>query len=85
MTLWPAAAYKDAKEKHENEESEEDEDGGEKKNPTAEASMFYVAYSKQHVEADKRPVTFLFNGGPGSSTVWLHMGRLRTSACDHCG
>ena len=69
-----AAAYKDAKEKHENEESEESEDNGEKKNPTAEASMFYVAYTKQHVEPDKRPVTFLFNGGPGSSTVWLHMG-----------
>jgi Carboxypeptidase C (cathepsin A) len=36
--------------------------------------MFYVAYNKKNVEADKRPVTFLFNGGPGSSTVWLHMG-----------
>ena len=36
--------------------------------------MFYVAYNKQNVEAEKRPVTFLFNGGPGSSTVWLHMG-----------
>ena len=36
--------------------------------------MFYVAYNKQNAEPDKRPVTFLFNGGPGSSTVWLHMG-----------
>ena len=54
----------------ENKESESDHE----KNPTAEASMFYVAYSKQKVEADKRPITFLFNGGPGSSTVWLHMG-----------
>ena len=44
------------------------------KNPTAEASMFYVAYMKSGVDAKKRPVTFLFNGGPGSSTVWLHMG-----------
>jgi carboxypeptidase C (cathepsin A) len=70
-----ADAFKDDKEKHASEESEESEKSGEKhKNPTAEASMFYVAYSKQHVEADKRPVTFLFNGGPGSSTVWLHMG-----------
>jgi carboxypeptidase C (cathepsin A) len=36
--------------------------------------MFYVAYFKHGAEAAKRPVTFLFNGGPGSSTVWLHMG-----------
>ena len=54
----------------ENKESENDHEN----NPTAEASMFYVAYSKQKAEADKRPITFLFNGGPGSSTVWLHMG-----------
>jgi carboxypeptidase C (cathepsin A) len=44
------------------------------KNPTAEASMFYVAYLKRGAEASARPVTFLFNGGPGSATVWLHMG-----------
>ena len=43
-------------------------------NPTAEASMFYVAYFKKGGAAEARPVTFLFNGGPGSSTVWLHMG-----------
>lgn len=42
-------------------------------NPTAEASMFYVAYFKKDAAAS-RPVTFLYNGGPGSSTVWLHMG-----------
>jgi len=40
----------------------------------AEASMFYVAYFKSGVPSAKRPVTFLFNGGPGSSTVWLHIG-----------
>jgi carboxypeptidase C (cathepsin A) len=44
------------------------------KNPTAEASMFYVAYLKRDVDATARPLTFLFNGGPGSATVWLHMG-----------
>jgi carboxypeptidase C (cathepsin A) len=44
------------------------------KNPTAEASMFYVAYFKKGAEPEARPVTFLFNGGPGSSTIWLHMG-----------
>jgi carboxypeptidase C (cathepsin A) len=38
------------------------------------ASMFYVAYFKQGVDARTRPVTFLYNGGPGSSTIWLHMG-----------
>jgi carboxypeptidase C (cathepsin A) len=48
------------------------EEGGEPKNPTAEASMFYVAYFKAGGAA--RPVTFIYNGGPGSSTVWLHMG-----------
>jgi carboxypeptidase C (cathepsin A) len=39
-----------------------------------EASMSYVAYFKGDKEDPRRPVTFLFNGGPGSSTVWLHMG-----------
>ncbi|MGA7537262.1 MAG: hypothetical protein WBW93_00685 [Steroidobacteraceae bacterium] len=38
------------------------------------ASMFYVAYFKRGVDPRTRPVTFLYNGGPGSSTVWLHMG-----------
>jgi carboxypeptidase C (cathepsin A) len=40
----------------------------------AEASMFYVAYSRSGTQDANRPITFLFNGGPGSSTVWLHMG-----------
>jgi carboxypeptidase C (cathepsin A) len=39
-----------------------------------EASMSYVAYFKGDKEDAHRPITFLFNGGPGSSTVWLHMG-----------
>jgi carboxypeptidase C (cathepsin A) len=38
------------------------------------ASMFYVAYFKQGVDPRTRPVTFLYNGGPGSSSIWLHMG-----------
>jgi carboxypeptidase C (cathepsin A) len=41
-------------------------------NPTAEASMFYVAYFR--TGAGPRPLTFFYNGGPGSSTMWLHMG-----------
>ena len=43
-------------------------------NPAAEASMFYVAYFAKGAPAEGRPVTFLFNGGPGSASVWLHMG-----------
>jgi carboxypeptidase C (cathepsin A) len=39
----------------------------------ATARMFYVAYFKKNPET-VRPVTFLYNGGPGSSTMWLHMG-----------
>src|SRR3984957_12295489 len=40
----------------------------------AEASMFYVAYFKSGAPSPQRPITFLFNGGRGSPTVWLHMG-----------
>ncbi len=50
------------------------DDGGEDHGPTAVASMFYVAYFAKGAPAAGRPVTFLFNGGPGSSSVWLHMG-----------
>ena len=39
-----------------------------------EASMSYVAYFRGDKEDTHRPITFLYNGGPGSSTVWLHMG-----------
>ncbi len=41
-----------------------------------EAEMFYVAYTLDGQEAAKRPLTFAFNGGPGSSSIWLHMGAL---------
>lgn len=44
------------------------------KNAPAEASMFFVYYAKRGADPKERPVTFLYNGGPGSSTVWLHMG-----------
>jgi carboxypeptidase C (cathepsin A) len=40
------------------------------------ARMFYVAYFKKDANAEDRPITFFYNGGPGSSTVWLHMGSL---------
>jgi len=39
-----------------------------------EVSMSYVAYFQGEHDNPQRPITFLFNGGPGSSTVWLHMG-----------
>jgi carboxypeptidase C (cathepsin A) len=41
-----------------------------------EAEMFFVAYTLDGQEAGKRPLTFAFNGGPGSASVWLHMGAL---------
>jgi len=41
------------------------------------ASIFYIAYTRDDVtDKTKRPVTFAFNGGPGSSSVWLHIGAL---------
>jgi carboxypeptidase C (cathepsin A) len=41
------------------------------------AQIFFIAYTKDGVrDKSKRPVTFSFNGGPGSSSVWLHMGVL---------
>jgi carboxypeptidase C (cathepsin A) len=42
--------------------------------PPAEASLFYTAYFAKGAGTAPRPITFLFNGGPGSSTIWLHMG-----------
>jgi carboxypeptidase C (cathepsin A) len=43
-------------------------------NGAAEASFFYVAYTLDGANAATRPVTFFYNGGPGSATVWLHLG-----------
>ena len=40
-----------------------------------EAEMFFVAYTLDGEEG-KRPLTFAFNGGPGSASIWLHMGAL---------
>lgn len=41
-----------------------------------DAEMFYVAYTVDGGDPAKRPVTFAFNGGPGSASIWLHMGAL---------
>jgi carboxypeptidase C (cathepsin A) len=41
-----------------------------------EAEMFFVAYTLDGQDVTKRPLTFAFNGGPGSASVWLHMGAI---------
>ncbi|NRF70916.1 peptidase S10 [Aquincola sp. S2] len=41
---------------------------------TAQASFFYVAYTLDGAALPTRPVTFFFNGGPGSASMWLHLG-----------
>ncbi len=52
---------------------EEDQEKGEK----PKASVFYIAYTLDGVsDPALRPLTFSFNGGPGSSSVWLHLGIL---------
>ncbi len=38
------------------------------------ASIWSVAYTAEGIDQTTRPVTFIFNGGPGSASVWLHMG-----------
>jgi carboxypeptidase C (cathepsin A) len=38
------------------------------------ARMFFVAYTKDGEDAKTRPISFLYNGGPGAATIWLHMG-----------
>ena len=46
-------------------------------NGDARARMFLVAYTRNDVsDLSERPITYTFNGGPGSSSVWLHMGAL---------
>ncbi|MGA9672602.1 MAG: peptidase S10 [Terracidiphilus sp.] len=48
----------------------------EPKDASPVARMSYFAYFKKDAKAEDRPITFFYNGGPGSSTVWLHMGSL---------
>jgi carboxypeptidase C (cathepsin A) len=38
------------------------------------ANVFFVSYDTESADTDGRPLTFLFNGGPGAASVWLHMG-----------
>lgn len=55
-------------------ESKEARDAKDPDKASPTARMFYVAYIKKDEKSENRPITFLYNGGPGSSTVWLHMG-----------
>src|SRR5882724_939275 len=41
-----------------------------------EAHIFYIAYTLDGQPAEHRPLTFSFNGGPGSASVWLHLGAI---------
>src|SRR3989441_1701324 len=41
----------------------------------ANAGIFYMAYTRNDVkDVSQRPLAFLYNGGPGASSLWLHMG-----------
>ena len=40
------------------------------------AKVFFTYYKTENLDLGKRPLTFAFNGGPGSSSVWLHLGAL---------
>jgi len=46
------------------------------KDESVRAKIFYIAYTADGEPSGKRPVTFVFNGGPGSSSIWLHMGAI---------
>ena len=53
----------------------EGEEAGAYQGEKARAEMFFIAYTRDDVEDSReRPVTFAFNGGPGSASVWLHLG-----------
>jgi carboxypeptidase C (cathepsin A) len=50
---------------------------GEAEGEKPRATIFFIAYTRDDTqEGQHRPITFAFNGGPGSSSVWLHLGLL---------
>lgn len=54
---------------------EEKKEGQAPSNEKPKASVFFIAYTRNDIaDPTSRPVTFAFNGGPGSSSVWLHLG-----------
>ena len=54
----------------------EEPDGEEYGRGAAHAELFSVSYIATSAAEEPRPVVFAFNGGPGASTVWLHLGLL---------
>src|SRR5215831_10183129 len=50
--------------------------GLDEKRGEPEAAVFTTSYFLDGAEAAKRPVCFVFNGGPGSASIWLHLGAL---------
>src|SRR5262249_11315556 len=67
----PSQSPSPAKEADKSKEKDKDE-------PKQKANVFDVAYTRTVAGDDpsKRPITFSFNGGPGSASVWLHLGAL---------
>ena len=43
-------------------------------------NLYYTAYTRSDVDSSTRPISFIYNGGPGSASMWLHMGALRAEA-----
>ncbi len=69
-------------------EKKKGDDASQSEGEKARASIFFIAYTRDDVpDKTRRPVTFSFNGGPGSSSVWLHLGVLgpRRVALDEFG
>jgi len=66
------------------EESEKKgEHEGEAEGEKAKAQVFFIAYTRRDAgDPGRRPVTFSFNGGPGSASVWLHLGVLGPKRVD---
>ena len=63
------------------EEAEKHEGKRESEGEKPKANLFFVAYVRDDALRDdppnpQRPITFSFNGGPGSSSVWMHLGLL---------
>jgi carboxypeptidase C (cathepsin A) len=58
-------------------DDKDDAKDGKSRGDKARATIFFTAYTRKGAgSADERPLTFSFNGGPGSSSVWLHLGIL---------
>ena len=56
---------------------QDDSKDGKSRGHKSRATIFFTAYTRKGAKsAEQRPLTFSFNGGPGSSSVWLHLGIL---------